>query len=411
MKILFVVPYVPSRIRIRPYELIRWLGRQGHAVTVVTQISHPEEQAELDELRSHCEKLVVVEIPRWRSMCNAALALPAKLPLQSVYSWNPLLAQKLAELVEGKNSHPRFDVAHVEHLRGVRFGLFLKQKANLPIVWDSVDCISYLFRQSAKSNPKLLSRLLNRFDLPRTVTYEREVVHKFSRVLVTSVIDRQAFIDLQPHGGPLPRIDVIPQGVDQEYFQPVNLEREPETIVLSGKMSYHANVRMVLHLVEEIMPKVWEQRPQVNVWVVGKDPSSKILKLTRDKRIIVTGAVGDLRPYLQKASVAVAPVCYGAGIQNKVLEAMACATPVIASPAAVSALQVKAGVDVMIASNPEEFSNMILKILQDPIQANRIGQAGLEYVQKNHQWMEIVNRLENIYTEVIIEEGTANHEN
>jgi glycosyltransferase involved in cell wall biosynthesis len=247
---------------------------------------------------------------------------------------------------------------------------------------------------------------LNRIDLPRTTAFERAVVHQFNRVLVTSAVDRQAFLDLQPEGAPLPRIEVIPQGVDQEYFQPAALQREPDTLVLSGKMSYHANIRMVLHLVEEIMPKVWLKRPQVKVWIVGKDPSPEIQILTRDKRILVTGAVADLRPYLQKAAVAVAPICYGAGIQNKVLEAMACATPVIASPAAVSALQVKAGEDVMVASNPEEFAYEIIRILQDPIVANRVGLAGRQYVRNNHQWLSIVNRLESIYTEETVREGT-----
>jgi len=406
MKILFVVPYVPSRIRIRPYELIRWLGRLGHSVTVATQVSHPDEQADLEEIRSMCEKLIVMELPRWRSIVNSAIALPGNTPLQSVYSWNPPLAQQLLTTIDDKNLHQKYDIAHVEHLRGVKFGLFLKRVANLPVIWDSVDCISYLFRQSAKSNPRMISRLLNRIDLPRTTAFERAVVHQFNRVLVTSAVDRQAFLDLQPEGAPLPRIEVIPQGVNQEYFQPAALEREPDTLVLSGKMSYHANIRMVLHLVEEIMPKVWLKRPQVKVWIVGKDPSPEIQKLTRDKRILVTGAVADLRPYLQKATVAVAPICYGAGIQNKVLEAMACATPVIASPAAVSALQVKAGEDVMVASNPEEFAYEINRLLQDPIVANRVGLAGRQYVRNNHQWLSIVNRLESIYTEETVKEGT-----
>ena len=405
MKILFVVPYVPSRIRIRPYEFIRWLGRQGHSVTVATQWSRPEEQADLDEIRTYCDQVVAVKLPVWRPILNSALALPGGTPLQSVYSWNPSLAQKLLSLTDGKNSVPKFDVAHVEHLRGVQFGLFLKRYGNIPVVWDSVDCISLLFQQSAKNNPRRVSRMLNQFDLPRTKAFERKIVHQFTRTLVTSPVDRQAFLDLQPAGGPVPEIEVVPQGVDLEYYKPADITREPDTIVVSGKMSYHANIRMVLHLVSEIMPRVWEQRSQVKVWVVGKDPSSEILQLAQDQRIIVTGAVDDMRPYLQKATVAVAPTRYGAGIQNKVLEAMACGTPVVASLGAVSALQAKEGEDVITADSPQEFADEIIKILQDPTSANRIGNAGRSYVEKHHQWMAIVNKLESIYTDVIVEEG------
>jgi sugar transferase (PEP-CTERM/EpsH1 system associated) len=406
MKILFVVPYVPSRIRIRPYEFIRWLGRQGHSVTVATQWSQPEEQAHLEEIRPFCDQVFAVKLPRWRSFLNSAFALPGRAPLQSVYSWNPPLAQKLLTILDGKNSTPKFDLAHVEHIRGVQFGLFLTQYGKIPVVWDSVDCISLLFQQSAKSNPRRISRLLNQFDLPRTIAFERKIVHQFRRVLVTSPVDRQAFLDLQPAGAPVPKIEVVPQGVDLEYFTQADFNnREVDTVVVSGKMSYHANIRMVLHLVNEIMPLVWKQRPQVKVWVVGKDPSSEILQLAQDQRIIVTGEVDDMRPYLQKATVAVAPTRYGAGIQNKVLEAMACATPVVASLGAVSALQAKPGEDLMTAATPEEFAEAIINLLQNPTHANQIGQAGRWYVERQHQWVAIVNKLESIYTDVIVEEG------
>lgn len=406
MRILFVVPYVPSRIRIRPYEFIRFLGQRGHSVTVVTQPGNSQEWADVEKLRTICETVMALEMPGWRSLLNSALAVPGKAPLQSVYSWNPLLAEKLLMLTDENNRAGNFDVVHVEHLRGVRFGLYLKRQRSLPVVWDSVDCISHLFRQSARSNPRRVSRLLNRFDLPRTVAYERQVVHQFDRVLVTSAVDRQAFLDLQPPGGVVPRIEVIPQGVDLDYFQPNPSGREADTIVVSGKMSYHANVRMVLQLVKEIMPLVWQQNPQVKVWVVGKDPTPELQKLAGDGRIHVTGEVEDVRPYLQRVAVAAAPVCYGAGIQNKVLEAMACATPVVASPAAVSALQVKVGKDVLVAESAEGFAAEILKLLRDIPSASQVGRAGRQYVEENHQWITIVKRLESIYTEVSVEEGT-----
>lgn len=406
MKILFVVPYLPTRIRIRPYELIRWLGMNGNSVTVVTQTSNSDTPGEVEELLANCNQLICLDLPRWRSLLNASLALPGSQPLQSVYSWNPLLARKLLELTGEKESSQPFDVVHVEHLRGVQFGLFLKQFTHIPVVWDSVDCISYLFQQSAKYNPRKISRWLNRFDLPRTLAFERKVVHKFNRVLVTSQVDKQAFLDLQLPGGTPPRIEVIPQGVDLEYFQSSEIEREPETLVISGKMSYHANIRMVLHLVEDIMPIVWKKLPRVKVWVVGKDPSPEILQLSKDARIKITGEVPDMRPYLQRAAAAVAPVYYGAGIQNKVLEAMACGTPVIASPSAVAALQARIGEDVFVASTNEDFASRIVEVLQNPNIARQLGLSGRRYVEKNHHWKMIVNHLENIYTEVTVEEGT-----
>ena len=120
-------------------------------------------------------------------------------------------------------------------------------------------------------------------------------------------------------------ITVLPNGVDLDYFCPSPEPRRPATVVISGKMSYHANVTAALHLVEGIMPLVWRERPGVKVTIVGANPPRPIRQLAQrfPGQVEVTGTVPDVRPYLRRASLAAAPVPYGAGIQNKVLEAMA----------------------------------------------------------------------------------------
>jgi sugar transferase (PEP-CTERM/EpsH1 system associated) len=403
MKILFIVPYVPSRIRVRPYEFIRWLGKLGHSVTVATIWTSPAEYVELGEVQKICSHLLAVRLPKWKSILNAALAIPQKIPLQSLYSFHPQFAKKLSGITNNHTSATKFDLVHVEHLRGVQYGLKIQKQGNIPVVWDSVDCISHLFRQSAVANPKPISKWINQLELPRTEAYERKLVNQFPRVLVTSSIDRFALLDLLHGEDQYPSIEVIPNGVDLEYFQPEPSKRQDHTIVVSGKMSYHANIHMVLELIREIMPLVWEKRPEVKVWVVGKDPPTILQQLAHDPRIIVTGTVSDIRPYLQQASVAVAPLGYGAGIQNKVLEAMACATPVVCSPLAVSAIHVNHGRNILIANNKSDFANHIIQLLDNPEQAAAIGKAGRDYVESNHHWQRIVKRLETIYTEVIAE--------
>ncbi len=134
-------------------------------------------------------------------------------------------------------------------------------------------------------------------------------------------------------------------------------------------MSYHANVTMVIHLVKDILPMVWNERPDVKLWIVGKDPPKEIRMLAKNSAICVTGTVDDIQAYLQQATIAVAPVAYGAGIQNKVLEAMACATPVIASSQAISALDVEASHDILVENDPMEFSKAILDLLANSEQS------------------------------------------
>lgn len=396
MNILYYVPYSPNLIRVRPYNLIQTLLKRGHSITLATLVTSPEDQENLLKFVSAGAHIVSTPMPKWRSILNCILYLPTKHPLQAVYSWNTSLVRQLETLVNEK----LFDIIHIEHLRGARVGLALKNGKNPPIVWDSVDNISHLFRQASQKSSRFSSKAITYVELLRTPAYERRLCEEFDQTLVTSPIDRQAFLNLNPKFPE--RIKVLPNGVDLHFFSPGTPEkRENAEMVVSGKMSYHANISMVMYLVHEIMPLIWAQRPEVKLTIVGKDPPSSVKEFSRDSRITVTGEVPDIRPYLQRATIAVAPITYGAGIQNKVLEAMACATPVVASPLAVQALGCVAGKDLLIAHTPQDFAEKVLCLLMDPELRKTIGQNGHEYMQNHHSWEAIVQTLEGIYENVI----------
>jgi glycosyltransferase involved in cell wall biosynthesis len=172
-------------------------------------------------------------------------------------------------------------------------------------------------------------------------------------------------------------------------------------LLISGKMSYHANINMALFAIQEIMPLVWKENPNIELWVVGKDPPSSIQQYSGNPRIKISGTVPEILPYLQKATIALAPLNYGAGVQNKVLEAMACGIPVIASPLAVSALKVLNGKEVLVANNPQKYADYILRLLSNPPMGYEIGNAGREYVEREHSWKSIGQKLETIYQESI----------
>lgn len=404
MNILYIVPYVPDLVRVRPYNLIRNLTALGHQVSVATLWANNTDKIALEKLSMDCHQVLAQHTNKWQTLFSCLATLPTSKPLQAAYSWQPKLARKLKSVVNQNVND--FDVVHIEHLRGSRYGLFLKSefKTNnkkLPIVWDSVDCISLLFRQASKKSRGLSSRLMTYFETNRTYQYERWLLGQFDRILVTSSMDKSAFESMRNTGKEQTEISVIPNGVDLDYFQPIGSgTREPATLVLSGKMSYHANVAMAMHLVHEILPVVWSQNLKVKLWIVGKDPPQRIQKLAENPAILVTGTVEDIRPYLQKATMAVAPIIYGAGIQNKVLEAMACGTPVIASSQAVSALSIRPGRDALIADEPGKFAQSVLDLLKNPNQQREVGQAGRRYVEKNHRWTDITSNLVRIYGQV-----------
>lgn len=406
MRILFIVPNPPSLIRVRPYHFIRQLVQRGHQVTVATLWTNQEEQADIQKLINEFGvEVLTTHLPLWRSLWNCLQALPSGLPLQAAYAWQPALAQAC------RKSHEAlpFDVIHVEHLRGACYGLFLQsldaqKEKPTPIVWDSVDCISHLFAEAAQTSRSLKGRLMGKLDAHRTRRHEGWLVQQFSHVLVTSPTDKAALLKLA-HLTDSPHLSVLPNGVDLAYFSPPNEAREVATIVMSGKMSYHANVTAARHLLEDIMPLVWHQRPEIHVQIVGKDPPASLRALSTkngsatSKRVTVTGKVPHFPPYLRRATIAVVPLLYGAGIQNKVLEAMACATPVVSSPLAVKGLanQSSIGRDILVADNPETFARTVLELLDNPTKRAEVGNGGRRYVEEYHAWDRIGAQLEAIY--------------
>ena len=411
MKILYVVPYTPNLIRVRPYNLIRSLSAQGHRLTVATLWSSKEEQESASDIQQYCEAFYSYPLSSWKSLLNCLTVVPTNQPLQSAYCWQDQLAKKILELIDDSNGKGKIDIVHIEHLRGVRYGLHIQsQRKNNrqpnnkypPIVWDSVDNISFLFGQSSKKSKRKVFRWLTQLELSRTESYEAWLLSQLRNILVTSQKDKDAFLSLPSKHQRDASITVLPNGVDLDYFKPdTSVKRETNSLVVSGKMSYHANVSMVLYLFTEIIPKVWKHQADIKLWIVGKDPTGEIIALGNYPNIVVTGTVDDIRPYLQKATVAVAPLTYGAGIQNKVLESMACATPVIASKLAVSSLSMKEGKEILVADNPDDFAKHIIRLLDDAQLRKEIGRAGRRYVETYHNWNDLAMNLEGVYDAIV----------
>lgn len=406
MRVLFIVPYVPSLIRVRPYQFIRTLSKKGIKIVLASIIATSEDQRLVEELKPCLEELITIKFSSYNSYINCLAGVAGTRPLQSLFSWSPKLAGKIEQRISDGTGDKKIDLIHFEHIRGGRYGEFLftdisrQRIPQTPLVWDSVDSISSLFLQSAEMAPSLQTRLMSRFELERTRAYERKLANFVNRVLVTSDRDKDAFVKIESDFEQ--KISVVPNGVDLDYFTPGEAGgRIPGTILISGKMSYHANARMVHHFVKEIFPLILEGFPDAKLWIVGKDPNSTIQAYANDPRITVTGQVPDMRLYLQKACVAVAPVVYGAGIQNKVLEAMACSTPVVTTPAAGVSIQGENGVDYFVADTPEDFANDVVCLLSNESERLAMGAAGRRFVEKRHDWNLIGDHLAQKYEEIV----------
>lgn len=389
MRILFALPYVPSLIRVRPYNLIRQLA-QDHEVTVIA-IGAEEEMADANALKELRCTVVVVPF-RWsEAVSNCLRAAVRREPLQAAVCRSRYLEQAFCSLLANRP----FDIVHVEHLRAAHLRALIPD--GFPTLFDSVDCISLLLERTLQSSHSLRQRIVAAIELGRTRAYEARLLSSFDTVVVTSPEDGAALRSLER----LARVAVVPNGVDLEYFRPMAAPGEPDTIVLSGKMSYHANVTAALHFVRDIFPLIRKVRPGARLRIVGSNPPKSVQALTRDPAISVVGYLPDIRAAVGTAMVAVCPVIVKVGIQNKVLEAMAMSVPVVCTRQGHAGLLAKPGQDLLVANNSAEFAEHVCRLLADPGLRQRLGRAGREYVEAHHRWAVAAQSVETLYRQAI----------
>lgn len=402
MRILFVSPYVPSLIRVRPFQFIRALASLGHRITLVA-LGADGAQADseaLEALTPYCEAAHVVPLSKRAAALRCALRLATPTPLWAAYCFSPEMEALLQNLV----SEQTFDVAHVEHLRAAHFAPVLKGR--LPLVFDAVDCITTLQEQLMRSAARgTLGRIVSWEEHAKLRRYEPRMAALFDRILITSQSDSDSLQALsQARGLSLP-IDVIPNGVDLDYFCPQpNIPRVPGNIVFSGKMSYAANRDAALYFCAQIFPVIRKEYPAATLTIAGSGPTADLRALAAraDSGIEVTGRVPDLRPFLARASVAVCPLRLGVGIQNKVLEAMAMGQALVATPLAIRPLQASApGESLCVADTPLAFATQILHLLRTPAEAARLGASARRYVETWHDWHTLACRLTALYEDAI----------
>lgn len=406
MRILFVAPYPLSRVRIRSFGFVSQLAKY-HAVKVLVLYSGKREEEDVRALQREGFDIIAIQEKPVKKILRALYAWGTRLPLQVAFDASPGLRAAIAAQLKAEH----FDLLHIEFVRALGA---LPDDLTVPVVWDAVDCISQLYEQGAQFGATPMLRLVGRREAYRTRAYEQAKLQQFRQVLVTSERDRQALLNLvKGRSGETTKrscaeITVLPHGIDRHYFQPYAGVRQPGTLIFSGKMSFHANVAGALTLVERILPLIWKHRPDARLVIAGNNPPAAIRRFTRDRRITVTGYVPDIRPYIAQAQIAVSPLPYAVGIQNKILEAMALGTPVIASSSAAAGLQTVAGHDLLVADTPEAFAVAVLQLLDNQVLWNELAQNGLNYIAAHHNWEEIMRQLIAVY-ERTVETATFPH--
>lgn len=358
---------------------------QQHEVEVLVLCTSRQEARDVEDLRR--AGIAVTAIYENSAICFLRMfrALFTPFPFQVAFvassAWRAAVEQALAS--------GRFDIVHVESLRALAA---LPETTTLPLVWDAVDCISQLYQLGASHRSTLWMRFVAPHEAQRVQCFEKAQLARFDHVLVTSERERQA---LQARSATETLISVLAHGIDRSYYQPDGQSRWPETLIFTGKMSFHGNVAGAIYLVRQIMPLIWQQCPGVRLIIAGANPPNVVRCLARDPRIEVTGTVSDLRLYIARAQVAVSPLPYAVGIQNKVLEAMALNTPVVTTSCVAAGLATTDG--VVVADEPEDFAEAVLDLLRNPSYHHELVLQGRRYISTYHDWKQVIQKLNVIY--------------
>ncbi|MEN6355766.1 MAG: glycosyltransferase [Armatimonadota bacterium] len=389
MNILFIAPYVPSRIRVRPFHLIKELSKR-HQVTVIALGETDGRKVEgADELPEIVADLHVVPHSKPRGYLQSLIALPTPVPMCAAFCRSQAMKRAISEVMRQR----KFDIVHIEHLRAAHFASMM---GDVPVVFDSVDCLTSLFRQMASEHRNPISKLVMLEEAIKLSRYEPRVLRRFARVIITAETERAELLAMNSDI----RVDVIENGVDTDYFAPRGAARCSKRIIFSGKMGYHPNAQAAVWFAKECFPTVRQKHPDAEFVIVGSGPSEDIMSLSAVPGITVTGYVPDIRPYLDSAQVAVVPMQVAVGIQNKVLEAMAMELPVVATPIALRAFG-DGCPGTVCAQGAEKVADEVISLLDTPEAAHDIGRLGRLEVIKRFSWESSVRSLEHIYEEVI----------
>jgi len=190
--------------------------------------------------------------------------------------------------------------------------------------------------------------------------------------------------------------DWFPNGVDADHFAPATQAYEPDSICFVGRMDYYPNQQCMLDFCANVLPAIRASRPATRLFIVGADPSAAVKRLAALPGVTVTGSVPDVRPFLHRCALMVAPLNIARGTQNKILEGMAAGVPVVTSKVAAGGVDAQANEHFLVATTTQEYVSAVLRILEDPAQRDRLARAGRQRMLSHHSWPRSMARLDAI---------------
>jgi sugar transferase (PEP-CTERM/EpsH1 system associated) len=383
------IPYPPNKgDKVRSYHEIKHLARR-YRVHLGAFVDDAKDWQYVDTLRTLCGETCFVPLdPGWARLksvvgffTNEALTLP--------YYRHAILARWVRQLLA---AHPiRHAVVYSSPM-----AQYVCEEETLCKVADFVDVDSDKWRQYADAKPWPLSWVYRRESV-KLLKFERRIASQFNATLLVAPHEAELMKRLAPECAD--RIGYACNGVDAEFFSPEHQLLNPynaaeRVIVFTGAMDYWPNVDAVEWFADEVLPKVTAVMPAAKFYIVGTRPAPRLARL-HSAHVIVTGSVPDIRPYIGHAQVAIAPLRVARGVQNKVLEAMAMARPVIASPQAAAGIGAVSGREFLLAGDADAFAKAVLQVLANESPPG-MGAAARARVLADYSWTANLSRIDEL---------------
>jgi sugar transferase (PEP-CTERM/EpsH1 system associated) len=388
MKILYLChrfPFPPKRGgKIRPFNMIKHFSAAGHEVTVASLARSPDEAREGAGIAFYCTRYEMAEVRTPVQVVRMMLRVPTPTPSSMGFFYSSALARRVRQLI----ARERFDLIFV-HCSSM--AQYVASVRGIPKILDFGDMDSQKWLEYARYKPFPLSagywlegrklareerRLAGRFDLcTATTRAEWETLEGYRTGVAT---------------------DWFPNGVDNVYFAPTAEPYNADTICFVGRMDYYPNQECMFNFCANVLPLIRARRRETKLLIVGADPSRAVKRLGDLPGVTVTGSVDDVRPYLGRSALMVAPLNIARGTQNKILEAMAAGVPVVTSRVAAGGVDAVANEHFLVANTPKEYAQAALQILDDPPQRQRLGAAARERMLSHHAWERSMQRLDGI---------------
>ncbi len=379
------MPYPPDRgDRIRSYHMLKFLA-QHFEVSIACTSDEPVWLQHHQLLSTVAKRVMIQPISTKLSKAKAVKALLTGSAFTESYYYRQGLADTITQWHEQEpfGAILTFCTGMVRYARLLTGSLNGRQptKGRLIHVLDLVDVDSAKWDSFAKHSWAPMSWVYAT-EAHRLKQIEAGRFDHFDAVTVVSEAEAQAY---RTHVGDHPRLVAVGNGVDLDYFSPLP-PTESKAVAFVGVLNYAPNVDAVTWFVHHVLGRLRERVPEARFQIIGRHPTPRVESLEDFPGVEVVGSVPDVRAYLSEASVVVAPLRIARGIQNKVLEAMACARPVVCSPDAAEGIDAVDGQHLITADSPDQWVDHIEKLFAQPQLREQIGTHAREHVERNYSW-------------------------